>query len=332
MASPDQRHLPSDSACPICGAATVLRHGAMYDDRYGYPGRFDILRCTACGHSYLHAQFGDSELSQLYTQYYPRATFQVGQFREPQESHGIAAWLSGERCAAFRWVPEKVRVLDIGCGSCETLRYHESRGCEAYGVEADENVSQIAAHFGLNVHIGLFDAGLYQRGFFDYVTLDQVIEHMADPLQALCGIAQVLKPGGAVVISTPNANGWGARACGRRWINWHVPYHLHHFTRQSMQLLARNAGLQVTRARTLTHSDWMYFQAVHVLSAPKCGESHPFWAGENWRTGLQRGAFRATSLARRLRVFQVATRFFDALGMGDSQLLFLSKATSGEVG
>jgi 2-polyprenyl-3-methyl-5-hydroxy-6-metoxy-1,4-benzoquinol methylase len=303
----------------------------MYDDRYGYPDRFDIRRCTTCGHSYLQARFDDSELSTLYTRFYPRAAFQVDQFQVPRESHGIAAWLSGERCAAFRWVPAGVRVLDIGCGACETLGYHKSRGCEAYGVEADENVRHIAAHFGFNVHIGLFDADLYKREFFDYVTLDQVIEHMADPMRTLSGVARILKPGGTVVLSTPNARGWGARVFGRRWINWHVPYHLHHFTPRSMRLLASNAGLHMTDARTLTHADWMYFQAAHVLGVPGCGEKHPFWVGGKWMTGSQRVAFRALSLVRSLRFFEVATRFFDALGMGDNQLFFLGKAASAEM-
>jgi hypothetical protein len=98
-----------------------------------------------------------------------------------------------------------------------------------------------------------------------------------------------------------------------------------------MRLLASNAGLHMTDARTLTHADWMYFQAAHVLGVPGCGEKHPFWVGGKWMTGSQRVAFRALSLVRSLRFFEVATRFFDALGMGDNQLFFLGKAASAEM-
>lgn len=325
MGSSARHAATAGPACPICGSATSLRHGDMYDDRYGYPGLFEVRRCTSCGHCHTRADFDVAELSRLYTQYYPRAAFEVEQYRVPRESRGFGAWWSGERCAAFRWIPSGVRVLDIGCGLCETLGYHRSRGCEAYGVEADENVKRIAEHYGFNVHVGLFDASVYPRDFFDYVTLDQVIEHVADPLKVMHGVVQVLKPGGVAVLSTPNAAGWGARAFGRSWINWHVPYHLHHFTSLSMRLLAAGAGLSVTGARTLTHSDWAFFQFAHRLAVPGSGERHPFWSGEKWSTPGQDRAFLMIARMRRLGVFQTVTRLFDALGLGDNLLFFLRK-------
>lgn len=313
------------SACPVCGAATELRYDRMYDDRYGYPGLFEVRRCTSCGHCHTAAEFTAAGLSDLYTRYYPRSAFQLDDYRVPSESHGIGAWWSGERCAAFRWIPKCVRVLDIGCGVCETLGYHQSRGCEVYGVEADENVKRIAEHYGFDVRVGLFDAAAFPEDFFDYVTLDQVIEHTADPLKVMRGVAQVLKPGGVAVLSTPNSCGWGARVFGRKWINWHVPYHLQHFTRRSMGLLAAHAGLSVTAAQTLTHSDWAFFQFAHLLGVPDSGERHPFWSGNKWRTARQDRIFLGIARMRRLGLFQAATRLTDALGLGDNLLFFLHK-------
>src|ERR1700754_172410 len=108
-----------DEACPICGHATGLFSEGMYDDRYGYPGFYDVNRCTACGHMHLPARFTDEQLSELYTKYYPRASYTAAQHRVPNEARGIRSWLRGERCSAFHWVPKGVRVLDIGCGYCE---------------------------------------------------------------------------------------------------------------------------------------------------------------------------------------------------------------------
>ena len=77
---------------------------------------------------------------------------------------------------------------------------------------------ELAEKFGFNVHIGLFDPQIYQKDFFDYITLDQVLEHIQDPVLILKGIKKILRPGGTVVISTPNANGWGARFFKRKWV------------------------------------------------------------------------------------------------------------------
>ena len=312
-------------ACSVCGEATVLFLERMYDDRYGYPGFFSVHRCTKCGHMHLPVRFADHELSELYTKYYPRASYTVAQHRVPDEARGIRAWLRGQKCSAFYWVPKGVRVLDIGCGYCESLAYHKARGCEVHGVEADANARRIAEHFGYNVHIGLFDPSRYEPDYFDYVTLDQVIEHVTDPRDFLSGVARVVKPGGTVIISTPNPGGLGRRVFGRRWIHWHIPYHLQQFTRGSMETLARHAGLELQRRRTLTHSEWFYYQLVHLAGIPPCGTSHPFWSGKALESRGARAWAWMSAKVRRLHLNKLISRTMDLLGVGDNQLLMLRK-------
>ena len=203
-------------ACLICGNQDQVCHESMYDDRYGYPGRFSMRECKSCGHKRLDASFSQEELSTLYTDFYPRASLNLADFAPRTEVHGFSAWINGELSSAFRWVPKNVRVLDIGCGFGYTLAYHQARGCEVWGVEADENIRRVADKYGFKVHVGLFDPARYEPSSFDYVTLDQVIEHVTGPIQTLLGIAQVLKPGGVVVLSTPNQSGWGAAIFRRR--------------------------------------------------------------------------------------------------------------------
>ncbi len=312
-------------SCPICGGGTALTYPQMHDDRYGYPGAFDLRKCAQCGHLHIDHAFDPAELSRIYTNFYPRGSFDIAQYRVPDESRGLKSWLSGERCAAFRWVPRNVRVLDIGCGFCETLGYYRGRNCDAYGVEADENVRRVAEHFGYKVHVGLFDTAAYDAEFFDFVTLDQVIEHVTAPHEVMAGIARILKPGGTVILSTPNPEGWGARFFGRDWINWHVPYHLQQFTERSMRILAGRAGLQVAGTKTLTHSEWLFYQLVHRLALPASGSRHPFWTGQPWSEPRQERGYRIAARLRTWRLLALLTRLFDGLGLGDNHLFFLRK-------
>jgi SAM-dependent methyltransferase len=297
----------------------------MYDDRYGYPELFSIHQCATCGHMHLPARFSDRELTELYTKYYPRGSYSLAQHRTPAEARGIGSWLRGEKCSAFHWVPRGVRVLDIGCGYCESLAYHKARGCEVYGVEADANARVIAEQFGYNVHIGLFDPARYEPESFDFVTLDQVIEHVTDPREFLTGVARVLRPGGTVIISTPNPSGLGRRLFGRRWIHWHIPYHLQHYTPGSIAMLARDAGLEPQRWLTLTHSDWFHFQLMHLIEVPPPGKGHPFWSGSPWSTRRARGWARLNTILRKTRLHRLISRALDLLGFGDNQLLMLRK-------
>jgi SAM-dependent methyltransferase len=175
------------------------------------------------------------------------------------------------------------------------------------------------------VHVGLFDPNNYEPDFFDYVTLDQVIEHVTDPLNTMLGIAKVLKPGGMAILSTPNANGWGAKLFGQRWINWHAPYHIQHFSRASMTIAAEQAGLAVERVRTITSSEWLYWQWLHLCSYPRMGEPSLFWSPSGVRSFRIKLIFGILALIHRTKVNHFISRFFDAAGAGDGLLIFLRK-------
>lgn len=313
----------TSTSCPVCASPTQTQFRGLYDDRYGYPELFALQTCRACGHQHLQAQFTPSDLTRLYTQYYPRGDFAIESFAAEQETSGFSAWLRGDRASAFRWVPRNVRVLDIGCGVGQTLAYHRNRGCDAIGVEADANVQPIAKRFGLDIRQGIFDASLFPAASFDYVTLDQVAEHVTDPNALMQGVAHVLKPGGTVVITTPNAKGFGAWLFGRRWLNWHAPYHLQFYTTRSMTLVANRAGLKLVKSKTLTASEWQFYQWYHLLTFPERGTKSGFWSGHIW--GSRPRVARIMALARRLKPHHVISRLLDVTGLGDGRIFVLTK-------
>ncbi|MBI3582506.1 MAG: class I SAM-dependent methyltransferase [Nitrospinae bacterium] len=265
------------------------------------------------------------QLLELYSRYYPRSVYQVADYRPHKPVSFIQAWFNGEYASAFRWVPENVRILDIGCGFCESLGYHQVRGCEVYGVEADENVKRIAESRSFNVYCGLFNSRLYEKNFFDVVTMDQVIEHISDPLETVRGIAQVLKPGGLFILSSPNSNGWGAKIFGRYWINWHVPYHLHQFSIKSMKEVASRTGLKVQKVKTITNSEWLCYQWLHLVTYPLREHPSGFWSKKGKLSLLQKIGCKIIMIIHKLKINHLITRLFDLLQMGDNYLFILKK-------
>ena len=314
------------ATCPICCGLNISLGHTLHDDRYGYPGGFQLLKCESCGHQFLQGEFSADLLGYLYSNYYPRSTISLEAYKPHTLRVGLKSWLDGARSAAYRWVPRNVKVLDIGCGFGESLGYHQSRGCEVYGVDADENIRRVAEKFGFNVHVGLFDPMVYEPDSFDYVTLSQVIEHVTDPIQVLHGIARVLKPGGTLILSTPNAGGWGASVFGKRWINWHTPYHLQFFSSQSLRLAAEQAGLSLTRVETITSSDWLCYQWIHLVSYPKEGIPSSFWSLKPRNLSLPQELMRKLIMASKLILLpQLITRMLDSIGRGDNFLIVLKK-------
>jgi SAM-dependent methyltransferase len=263
-------------------------------------------------------------LEKLYTEYYPRSHYSLDDYKPHAPLSPFQSWFDGARSFAFRWIPPNVRVLDIGCGFGETLGYHKERGCDVYGVEADENIRRVAEKFGYNVHVGLFDPSVYEPGYFDYVTMDQVIEHVTDPLRTLHDIATVLKPGGYLILGTPNANGWGARLFGTRWVSWHTPYHLQFFSRESMHRAAMQAGYELETVLTVTSSDYLHLQWNHMAFRPYPGQTSRFWVPQP-NSKAQKMVLKALELVHRLKCNHLVTRCADALGIGDNYLFVLRK-------
>jgi SAM-dependent methyltransferase len=311
--------------CPVCGAPTETLFRDMFDDRYGHPGLFHLQRCSGCGHRHVLARFTAEDLRHLYTTYYPRKNFDIESFEAAPEVSEFRARLVGEYGSAFRWVPRGVKVLDIGCGAGQALAYHQKRGCEAIGIEADDNVLAIAARHNLNITSGVFDGTQFESSYFDYVTLDQVVEHVLDPNALMRGVCRVLKPGGTAVLTTPNPDSLGAHLYGRYWMNWHIPYHLQFYTRRSMEIVAQRAGLVLTEVHTITPSNWLFFQWWHAATIPRPGQRSGFWCPEQ-AEGFRHTIDKVVDVARRfVPIHRAMSRALDMLRVGDNRVFLLRK-------
>ena len=320
------------SECKICGSTKQLPVRSLYDDRYGYNSIFILYVCANCQHKTIMPEISADEIGQLYTNYYPRSTFSEKEHVPYAPVGVIRSWLDGMRSHAFMWVPKNVKVLDVGCGYAQSLGYHTGRGCECYGVEADSNVKKVVDMYGYKIYIGLFDSTIYEKDFFDYITLDQVAEHLSNPAEMLRGIASILKPSGKIILSTPNSSGWGSFVFRRRWINWHAPYHCNFFSVKSLHTVANDAGLVVEVMRTITPSEWLKYQWIHTIMYPPVGVASTFWVNKdkrNYNRKLKKIIFYlATSISytsHKLRINHLITRLFDILGVGDNYVVIMRK-------
>lgn len=317
-----------ESCCPICNKQPCFYYREVYDDRYGYPGSFNLFKCKNCGHIFLNAKLSEELLTNLYTNYYPRAELDIKKIIPIYEAKGFSSWLKGKQSSAYTYVPPNVRILDIGCGFGETLAYHKNRGCDVFGSEVDKNVSSSAKKFNLDIRIGTYNSNNYEKDFFDYITMDQLIEHIEDPIDFLKGIYENLKKGGIAIISTPNANGWGAKWYKNQWLHWHTPYHLHFFSKTSLKVAAQKANLQITNIRYATLSDWLYWQWIHLIFRPEINKPNLFWKYMNnkYYSNYQVERFNKIEKIKRTRINDLITRIFDFLHLGDNYVFILRKA------
>lgn len=326
--------------CFACSAEMQIFIDSIADDRYGCPGVFAITRCERCSYMATVPPLKDSDLPTLYSGYYRRREVNFSAI-EAEACKVIARnakskrWLSGtDNQGHYRAKPGQ-KVLDIGSGSCLALLELRKMGVQAWGVEADPNVRVIADYFQLQVHIGSIHDTPFSGILFDLIVLNQVIEHVPDPVALLRAVKTRLIPkSGVVVLSFPNTNSVQAARSKERWINWHVPYHQHHFNRKSFEQIARLAGFSVISARTITPNLWTLLQLRANRELPSEGKASTTWVGTAETTirptltsKLKR---KLTSLAARamMPLLVIFNRTVDAAGKGDSLLIELRVTTT----
>jgi SAM-dependent methyltransferase len=110
---------------------------------------------------------------------------------------------------------------------------------------------------------GFGNPTILERGPFDYILLQDVIEHVEDPHALLCELNTLLAPGGYILIGTPNAANIDlTQASLSDYYNpVHVPYHLHIYTRNSLESLGHRQGWELVDFFDRPFHDTPWFSA-----------------------------------------------------------------------
>jgi 2-polyprenyl-3-methyl-5-hydroxy-6-metoxy-1,4-benzoquinol methylase len=145
------------------------------------------------------------------------------------------------------------RVLDVGCSSGYLSAPVAANGNTVIGLELDPDAAREAERFCERVLVGdVTTMELpFEPGSFDVVLLGDVIEHLREPVTALARLRPLLRPGGKLVLSTPNVANWAIRASllAGRWDYTDRGLldrtHVHLFTRRSLVGTVEAAGYRV---------------------------------------------------------------------------------------
>lgn len=175
---------------------------------------FTWLRCDRCGA--VQKNISEAEYKAL------NPTYDPGRYLDTADEAYIRGYLE---------VPKKVRAiltlssvragafLDIGCGMGGYLLAARELGFDVLGFEPSVDHGRLATNLlGLPVVHDYFAPGALEGRKFDLIMLSHVIEHIYDPGKFLRGVISCLKPGGELLVVTPNADSFIARTSGRRWV------------------------------------------------------------------------------------------------------------------
>mgnify|MGYP001167493564 CR=1 FL=1 len=166
-------------------------------------------------------------------------------------------------------------VLDIGCGDARAYQAKLMEVArEVHGIDISERAVARARAKGVLAKVHDLSENLpYEDETFDVVVCFEVLEHLFDPKHAVREIRRILRPGGRLVASVPNAGYFRDRlavltrgevlAGVTDFANpWKAP-HIRFFTKGSLTALLRASGLEVEWVRS--KADPSLFDGLEVF-------------------------------------------------------------------
>jgi SAM-dependent methyltransferase len=221
----------------------------------GWPD-FQWVECTRCGTYKLHPNPTQEQLRAAYNAGYYGATrkkFSAGAAALIEVVQRLRArWIS-------QWVPRPGRILEVGCGNGNLLRFLQRLGYDVEGTEwSAESAHRIPPEWNIPVQVGdLADLPLPENQYAA-VILWHVLEHLPRPQLALAKIHRLLKQDGVVLLAVPNHDSRQSHRFGAHWFHLDPPRHLHGFRLASLRRLLAVTGYQIIRSGTFSADQGVY--------------------------------------------------------------------------
>jgi len=257
--------------------------------------RFDCYICRRCGLRYASPQpvINEQSLNEIYNSDYYKNYFGDGDaysLDNSPKNQTIALRLEKEFTYYSSFLDDlhgrRYRVLDIGCGDGRFLTHFHTLGWHCFGIEPSDFAADLARKRNITVldqHVLELDP----QNTFDFIFLDNVIEHLDHPADYLKKINQLLNRSGVFVLKTPNSTGLLERTetlllsiiprkivnylmkvlhqklkkgsgAVHRYGNLHPPVHLSIFNKKSIIMALQAAGFRQHEITTLRGSEFYH--------------------------------------------------------------------------
>lgn len=249
--------------CYLCGRQGKYLYVGLTDRLFGAPGIWNLKQCqnALCGLIWLDPMPKEEDISLAYRCYYTHfhesdkintggtiymhnilrdVLFRAARLINVHRTQYTDMYLGG--------LPPG-RLLEVGCGAGSFLDRMRKKGWQVEGIDIDPIASQSVWHnYGIPVRTGRIEENQYEESSFDAVTMKHVIEHVHDPIRFLKDCLRVVKPGGRLVLVTPNSNSYGHNRFTSNWRGLEPPRHLYLFNENTLIDCIRKAGFTNIKA------------------------------------------------------------------------------------
>lgn len=286
--------------CYVCNSEGAMLHAGLEDHLFHAPGKWNLRKCTndQCGLVWLDPMPLSDDLWMAYRDYYTHGnqpqtpassikgrlkrriltTYLADRYGYATDGASAGDGILKQVIKLFPGhsanldldayhIPYQPngRLLEVGCGGGAMLKGMADLGWIVEGVDFDENAVRNAREKGLHIRHGNLTEQQYEDNSWDVIAMIHVIEHVPNPRELLLECKRILKPGGKLVIVTPNVNSMGHRIFQSSWRGLEPPRHLHIFTTGSLSRLGTDTGFRNYSCKTVIRDANNLFQASFAI-------------------------------------------------------------------
>ena len=246
--------------CLECNGQLRIELEGVFDTRFGIETLYNITKCEQCNLEQTSPVPKQKEMNELYERYYNFSGIANSRYlmlrKKFVNSFLYQLWLMIDGDISFHRNKGEGNLLDVGCNEGRGLEFYRKNGLVAEGLELNSKAAAEARGKGFKVHGSTLEEFVADKKY-DIVVLSNVLEHSLSPGNMLHHISKLLNSQGYIWISCPNSKSWLRNVFGRYWINWHVPFHVVHFSPKTLKEMLKKSGFEIVSLRQETPALWV---------------------------------------------------------------------------